>query len=105
MRTRDLTSGGEQPADHKPGVWAASRGEIFVSWCDVMMSLRMLRGLVTTGKGSHCTVSFVCTHHMMYGVCDVPSPVSDPCPISGVRLKCLQNLVLMPIYCITARII
>ena len=35
----------------------------------------------------------------------VPSPVSDPRLISGVRLKCLQNLVLMPIYCITARII
>ena len=31
--------------------------------------------------------------------------LSDPSQISGVRLKCLQNLVLMPIYCITARII
>ena len=35
MRTRDMTSGGEQPPDHKPGVWAASRGAIFVSRGDV----------------------------------------------------------------------
>ena len=43
----------------------------------------------------------------MHGVCDAdgPGPLSDPRPIFGVRLKCLQNLVLMPIYCITARII
>ena len=116
MRTRDMTSGGEQPPDHKPGVWAASRGAIFVSRGDVTQDAQ--------GAGDHrpgeamghtlqlvlyahitCHMSHICPGDVMYGVCDVPSPVSDPCPISGVRLKCLQNLVLMPIYCITAHII
>ena len=98
-------------------VGSVTRGDICLQgWCHSGCSggwWPQARG----GHGSHITVSFVCTYHMshityhvcpgdvMYGVCDVPSPVSDPCPISGVRLKCLQNLVLMPIYCITAHII
>ena len=82
--------------------------------------------LVTTdwgqgSEGSYVTVRFLerrgfvlhtpswtsVWYRVMHGVCDAdgPGPLSDPRPIFGVRLKCLQNLVLMPIYCITARII